>query len=182
MSSFPYSFFSSLGLDAIDLDLTISKYDPSTFTCFGLIAPCCIATAGSGICGGIQMPFNSVTSNDVEQGYFNTVEKAAAAGPDVAYLIYVNLIQTPTNLLLKQSRAQVKMYSRVSGRNVETFFTLTATTAEMNNNLFTPKYWVVTCMVRGAVGAVTYKSLVNPINNVTSILTNVLPNVTTYCT
>jgi len=183
-SSFYSGLYFSPAVPPINLDLYVNKWDPTfpaTKPCGPLQASCCTMSAWTPSCGQTQMPYDTTDSNGVELAYWADVEKVTATGPDSNYLIYAKLNNTPANEYLKYSHAQFTMFSRVSARNYEITFRLVPTADQLANNLFVPSYWVIACMYRGALGAVTYLAVLNTTTNASSELISTVPNASTYC-
>lgn len=159
------------------------KFSPDSGLCTGLIASCCTALPGAGPCGTIEVKGNATNSNSLEEAYFNGVELISGTGPFACYLLYVHLLNTgsPGNFGLRQSRAQINLYTRTSGRNVATFFDLYLSAAELNDTLFAPNYWAVACLMRNNSNPSGQPFIIPLFNGNTSKLLTTLPNPTLLC-
>jgi hypothetical protein len=169
----------------VNLDIRAAKFDPAVgFTCYGALSGCCTAMAPTGgTCGSTSIPYDTTTSNAVEEFYVNGAEKFTATSGFASYLIYVHqsTVSPTSGPYLKLSHAQINMYSKISAKAVEIKFALQATAAQLSNSLFTPTFWVAACLFYDSTFAtVSYRTVLDNTTN-TSVLISTTPAPIDYC-
>jgi hypothetical protein len=161
----------------VNLNLVIAKYDPTTFTC--TLAPCCLADPTTGPCGVVNIPHDSLTSDNVEEAFFSDLERTSSLGPYYSYLVYVQFLPPGSGAQLKLSNAQLRTFSQASAKDYEAAFDLTFTPAQLADITFVPTYWPAFCMKRDLSGIISYKDLKNTSSSASSIIQ---PTAAAYCT